>query len=143
VLRASPYATKSGAAALRSHSNPWAHTRGHILPKRRSLRWADLRDRDRSDLLLQVSTGAPGIARSPRTTGVHPASTRMQTSARTRRLGASAGYPQAHEKANYVSQYTRSAGSSELTPAAKDVPSGANIRISWIRPRGISRSGRC
>ena len=54
VLRASPYATKSGAAVLHPHANPWAHTGGHICPKRRSLRWADLRDGDRSDLLLQV-----------------------------------------------------------------------------------------
>ena len=44
---------------------------------------------------FRSSTGVSGIARSPRTTGVHPASTRMQTSAITRRRQRIRGLPSA------------------------------------------------
>jgi hypothetical protein len=72
---------------------------------------------------FRSSTGEPGIAGSPRTTPVHPASTRMKTSAMTVGGVEFAGYPQPHpcpEKA-LIDEFTRGAGSRELTTAAKDV----------------------
>ena len=51
MLRATTAGGAGGKCPVRSHSNPWTYTRGHIRP---SLRWADLRDGDRSGLLLQV-----------------------------------------------------------------------------------------
>jgi hypothetical protein len=84
-----------GGCPVRSHANPWAHPWAHTAPSAGRSAGPTFVTGAGAVFCFRSSTGASRIARSPRTTGVHPASTRMQISAITRRRQRIRGLPSA------------------------------------------------